>query len=277
MRSLCDIIDYEKKQKPIKVNLVNQEVGLVNDVKGEFIKLYKYFSPEQYNLESLQNLKVNITKPNKFNDPYDCSINYDRSILNKLANDKQDILEECFMHIENLEKSINKFINKTFITCYSEIPDSILMWSHYSKNHSGFCLEYDMMDLYDQIYIKEDLFCKKLFAPVIYDYEKHQLSAKGTTEKEFNSNIYKGLFYKTYDWVYEQEWRMIYICKEESKEDRMLIDTVKPKSVILGCRTTQEVQNQLEDICKKHNINLDKMELDTNKFSLNRTRLYSAK
>ena len=276
MRNLNDIIQDDNKQRPIKERLVNQKVGLTNIAQGEFKNLYKYFSAEQYNIDSLEDMKVNITKPTKFNDPYDCSISYDRSILNKLGNDKKNLMEECIMQIENIEQNINKLIDRSFIACYSEIPDSILMWSHYSVNHTGFCLEYDMMDLYDQTFIKDDLFSMKLFAPILYDNEKHLLNVKGTTVKEFNANILKGLFYKAYDWIYEQEWRMVYICKDENQENRMLVDSVKPKSVILGCKTDKYIENKLEKICKNNNINLDKMNMDKNEFSLNTTRLYSA-
>ena len=32
-------------------------------------------------------------------------------------------------------------------TCLSETPSSILMWSHYAMNHTGFCVEYDFNNL----------------------------------------------------------------------------------------------------------------------------------
>lgn len=37
---------------------------------------------------------------------------------------------------------IKQIINNNFaITCFSETPDNILMWSHYADKHSGFCVE----------------------------------------------------------------------------------------------------------------------------------------
>ncbi len=39
------------------------------------------------------------------------------------------------------------FKSGLFITCFSETNKSILMWSHYASNHTGFCIEYDFSKL----------------------------------------------------------------------------------------------------------------------------------
>ncbi|MGG0425831.1 DUF2971 domain-containing protein [Priestia megaterium] len=49
---------------------------------------------------------------------------------------KQGFNEQLYKLIEFIQK-------QTFITCFTERNDSILMWSHYANNHTGFCLEYD--------------------------------------------------------------------------------------------------------------------------------------
>jgi len=33
------------------------------------------------------------------------------------------------------------------VVCLNEKKDNILMWSHYAKNHTGFCIEYDHKSL----------------------------------------------------------------------------------------------------------------------------------
>ncbi|MEZ4872697.1 MAG: DUF2971 domain-containing protein [Bdellovibrionales bacterium] len=33
------------------------------------------------------------------------------------------------------------------ISCFSRTPDIMLMWSHYTRSHSGFCLEFDVKAL----------------------------------------------------------------------------------------------------------------------------------
>ena len=40
-------------------------------------------------------------------------------------------------------------LNNTRIICFSELYDSMLMWSHYAKYHQGFCIEYETPDYSD--------------------------------------------------------------------------------------------------------------------------------
>jgi len=45
---------------------------------------------------------------------------------------------------DKLAARLNELVKeKLRICCFSEVPDSILMWSHYAKHHQGFCIEYD--------------------------------------------------------------------------------------------------------------------------------------
>jgi len=41
------------------------------------------------------------------------------------------------------ESSIKEGTERCGIYCLSEVPNSILMWTHYSRNHTGFCVEFD--------------------------------------------------------------------------------------------------------------------------------------
>ena len=52
-------------------------------------------------------------------------------------------------------------VDKMGILCFSEHCDDILMWSHYSDGHKGFCLEFD----------RERLEAWKFCRPVDYDQE----------------------------------------------------------------------------------------------------------
>src|SRR5215469_9264000 len=51
------------------------------------------------------------------------------------------------------------------VCSFSAVNDSILMWSHYGRNHQGFCVEYDLSKFDPQ-----DAFLKNLY-PVIYSYQ----------------------------------------------------------------------------------------------------------
>lgn len=81
------------------------------------MKLFKYLSVSQYSLSSIANEFCWWSSPSDFNDPFDSNI----------------------IDSEYLRKEI---YSKHKIYCLSEVNDSLLMWSHYSDSHKGFCLEF---------------------------------------------------------------------------------------------------------------------------------------
>jgi hypothetical protein len=131
-------------------------------------RLYKF---ERINVQTLRNLKnaqVYFNTPASFNDPFDCSVLEASVILgdnevveiykrflkgkNKLANieinsvkdipkDEIDRIHEAFE--KNLKAQQNKILTQTGCTCFSEVKDNVLLWSHYADGHKGICLEFD--------------------------------------------------------------------------------------------------------------------------------------
>lgn len=67
------------------------------------------------------------------------------------------------------------------VVCLSEVYDSMLMWSHYAQNHTGFCIEYDFKE--------SDMLCKQLY-PVIYTKDRYAVS-KADMISENTEWIYK--------------------------------------------------------------------------------------
>lgn len=54
-------------------------------------------------------------------------------------------------YIESMD-GINKVIHDNYrITCFSERPDNILLWSLYSNKHKGICIEYNL-DNINEVY-----------------------------------------------------------------------------------------------------------------------------
>lgn len=132
-------------------------------------KLYMYKSPDAYTLDILISGRLWAAKPEQFNDPFD-----DGNL--KITKDftEQDYLaatcrkygksdqwpSEVVQHVnENLDADgnftpegrdrVNKAIQDLIeenrnsgVICLSEVCDSILMWSHYAKKHTGVCFEF---------------------------------------------------------------------------------------------------------------------------------------
>lgn len=123
--------------------------------------LYKYYRDQSLNLDSVMSNKMWYSAPCNFNDAFDCDVAIDeQAIFNNilpLISGGRAIRKGSPKWIQykgSLHKQI-KILQKLFanqkismgITCLSEAPDSILMWSHYANNHRGFCVSYNLLAL----------------------------------------------------------------------------------------------------------------------------------
>lgn len=150
--------------------------------------------------------------------------------------------------------------------CFSENIDSILMWSHYSNNHTGFALGYDLRSLL----LPND---KNLgLYPVIYSEKRYNaeeflLYLFGSLMKAPVHNVdlmssIKLLLYKSLDWQYEQEWRVIKSDASNLFEGHSEPISLKPNSIYYGCRISQDDYQKLHEIALQKGIEEHFMTLD---------------
>lgn len=86
------------------------------------------------------------------------------------------------------------------IISFTETKDNILMWSHYSQNHTGIVIEFD---------IKHPFFNKK--------FKEKDKKFEGTPQRVFykkerlktSNYLLEPFFHKSLEWMYEQEYRML--------------------------------------------------------------------
>jgi hypothetical protein len=87
--------------------------------------------------------------------------------------------------------------SKIGMYCMSTRPDDILMWSHYSDDHKGYCLEFEASD--DTPFFGEA-------QPVIYSDSYPTVDFFQTPSHEQLELIF---LTKASHWRYENEWRII--------------------------------------------------------------------
>jgi hypothetical protein len=93
--------------------------------------------------------------------------------------------------------AISTFANTVGLYCLSAKPDSILMWSHYGRDHTGYCLEFEATDhtlffgAAQQVRYSEDF-------PVVDCFN---------TPNDKRVNLI--FLTKFSGWAYEEEWRII--------------------------------------------------------------------
>lgn len=150
---------------------------------------------EKWKFEAFEGL-VYPSSPLYFNDPYDCEFCIHPDALLEIL-DRQTyikILEEQFrlkpkekkkiLNAKNIGSTIQQILcnhgvkfkkslvnvlqdklnssmsevkDSVRVVCLSEVKDSMLMWSHYAQNHTGFCIEYEF-----ETNDKFDIFLTKL-------------------------------------------------------------------------------------------------------------------
>jgi hypothetical protein len=185
-------------------------------------KLYKY---EAFTEQSLQNLKAQVIyfgPPKNFNDPYDCALlptikspsdseveSIRASYLNLPFSKKQasSFLKPSIEELRGMLLRANERAIKTAqedfehrgVSCFSEVNNELLMWSHYGGKYKGFCLEFDT---------SHQPFEKAI--QVKYSTEMPNIDLTTLLlNDDFDS--FMALFStKSMSWSYEKEWRVIH-------------------------------------------------------------------
>jgi len=155
------------------------------------------------------------------------------SEIHKRMNDSVPLVQELI--IKGFDEGLGAF-------CLSEVPDSLLMWSHYGASHSGFVLEFDARDSHfnETRGTKDEL---RHLRRVMYR-ENRPSAALADFE---GADVF---LVKSGHWGYEREWRIFRALPEAE-----LVISEKPfdihlfrfppralKAVIVGARASDETR-----------------------------------
>ena len=148
--------------------------------------LYKYVSFNQNSLSILVNKEAWFGKASALNDPFEFQFHLTSESVSGIPIPKSSVTAA----IQD-SKELGVF-------SLSEVPDNILMWSHYSDQHKGFCIEFERHPN-NQLGSPECV-------PIIYDDEAPEYEATELIKQESFARIATT---KSKYWDYELEWRMI--------------------------------------------------------------------
>ncbi len=165
-------------------------------------ELYKFYSLNIYNVDSLLRNYFYLSKPSDFNDPFDCNINL---IENNRAS-------------EILKTVKRNVVSNIGITSLTEVIDSPLMWAHYTNNYRGFAVNFgNRID----ILLREQFFKRYTITRVIYP--EKPVKIKGSYP--FAQHYFLTTKFK--HWEYEKEWRITCDLKEKHRELEYVPELVK--------------------------------------------------
>ncbi|MEI8614923.1 DUF2971 domain-containing protein [Shewanella sp. PP-He15 brown] len=198
----------------------------------ESIKILEYF---------VNDGSIMASNPRTFNDPSEFKVKYN------FEADKGIIQERFF--VDNPSKSIHDFeswynsfnenskwyigyetrknlLHSTGVVCFTTESENYLMWSHYAKSHTGFCIGFD-----DEILDTIESYQAK--GPVEYSNEVPEFKYYSQTVEDF----YKVVFFnKSTSWAYEKEFRVVTDRCGIKKFNKSLI-----KEIIIGCKSPVEL------------------------------------
>ena len=188
----------------------------------------------------------------------------------ELSEVKQKFSEASKSAMVKCRKMISE---KCRVTCLSERMDSPLMWSHYANKHFGFCLEYDFTHTMVKRYPDLNM-AKIMLLPVIYSKKRPLLSRVLTNSKimfpyyktgkmpmEVVESIVYGLLFKSPDWSYEREWRIIGMDME-----RPTMKLPSARKVFLGANMEESAKARVIEIAKKKHIPVYQMMLSSDRY-----------
>jgi hypothetical protein len=184
--------------------------------------LYKYRAMNRFTRRLFINNEIYFSSPTEFNDPFEGRIypsvlgtdddhrkfyentlqaqgRFTRVEIRKKVNEwsRKGLLKNPDNARKFSRETTLRIIERIGITCLSSKRDDILMYSHYSDYHRGFCLEFDATD-------KNSFFGKA--QKVRYQKNYPVINLFSTPAKE---KFEAFLLTKSKQWAYEREWRIV--------------------------------------------------------------------
>ncbi|GAB2690566.1 hypothetical protein GCM10027037_12030 [Mucilaginibacter koreensis] len=214
------------------------------------MKLYKYVTGARVDI--LENQRIRFSQPYALNDPFETQPYYsdhqEIHPLKKLAEfgsivreiqDTGVVPEEKVARWEEERKKPQKnilswYVNTNFVSLsLTEDHENLLMWAHYTGNHSGFVLELDSAHPFftdSSRYLYQVPYSSKRPEVTLREFEKlivrqANLLKIGTPKLDEMQKLVQ-LFQKSQDWSYEKEWRLLAVPENAlnfKKEDQQYI------------------------------------------------------
>lgn len=191
-------------------------------------RLYRYRQFNALSIQDLERRQLFFASANKLNDPFDCAVEHivrrmdnaeykkfladferdrpgelQRISLGKTPQQVREFIENYAY--ESTKQAIVELFSNRGVCCFSDKVDHLLMWSHYSDGHKGFCLEFDTAS---------SLFTKRP-KRVLYQSKHPTISFSDTQNAKNSSLMERALFTKFRDWGYESEWRAIHQAPDQ--------------------------------------------------------------
>ena len=245
----CDLNDPFELRTTLSSKNIKDYIGKNESIKSSYQSTF----PDHFGKETIANAMNND--------------NWFEEIMKLPFGEKGlDIANRAVMpEIEMLNSLFDELFDDARIACFTEHHDNLPMWAHYTDNHKGVCLEYEISsfdkDVINAIY------------PVIYADELHDAVKLGFGQLQKQQLLPTGLMYyhciqKLKKWEYEDEWRFVFMPRTkynkipsdyQNRGEEIVFG--KPSKIILGNKISYSAEVELRCIAVEHNVTLTKMKV----------------
>lgn len=218
------------------------------------MKLYKFKSGSDRDINALLNEQLWVPTLNLMNDPMDIGFYIN---INKI--DAKEKFNET--NIIAFQNALNRSVA---VLSFSITIQNRRLWNYYSDGMKGFVLTYRSENLIKSIMNSEEKNRKDIvYRRMSYGSDKYDLSNDFNTFLKYGSipvvsKDFKLLFCKDKSWEEEQEYRIALSIGKNNSENGFLIEIIRPYEVGVGYRMASENYNKIKDWCENKKITLRK-------------------
>lgn len=159
--------------------------------------------------------------------------------------------------VEDLAPGLYRVIQKAIsehlgIVCFTDKPDSLLMWGHYAEGHRGFAYGFDPRHPF--FHSGEGLDGHRLFRKVTYARRRPRVvlsGARGLADVFSERLAHEFFFTKSEDWAYESEWRLVLPLDANEMvegEPHVRLPEGLLTTVIVGSRASEEDRARVAEV-----------------------------
>ena len=259
-----------------------------------------------YCLEELRDGYVFLNNPDAFNDPYDSALStslerffsqalepYGYGDPSTVSEFIESIDKEAKEHLHMEGKLFqNSFLyffsslirmrygmnpqdqdlfsalrNVVRVSCFTTNSNSVVMWSHYAKQHTGICIEFSGSSMVASAEFFE-LVHPVRYAEKLFDFT--QVFSFSAPEADAEYGPVLAACHKSKEWEYENEWRLVSTDPKRQKEPKFSLNAcgIKPGRIILGARIDQADRAAIEDVARKISVPVVQAKLAKDRFAI---------
>lgn len=234
-----------------------KQVSATSNVKKMRYFSFRCFS--DYALADIKKEQISLAHPREFNDPLDTILVWwlNDSIQNGspgLQLEFKLLMKKAVEHIKIRCMIGSKYTNEAGEVKERTIEElSILMWAHYAKSHTGFCVEYELDKTKLCMSYRPEEDKADLIQPIKY---------VSNINIDDDPSMEMALFHKSDFWEYENEMRLCSFDSLNCDEYPALSCPGSIKAIYLGVKCSDKNRRDMERVVADKDIPLYQMCVD---------------